>query len=218
MRAAFLKADKSKISDLNLLEFLLFYAIPRVDTKPIALRLMEKYGTLERVMNAPYEELVKVSGMGESSALLLSTLTTVFSRLDGSAGFVPLKVTQEEIVEKLSAIFKNKSKEVFALCCFDALESLTGIELIGEGTSNEVEIRKRQVLETAFKKGADSVIIAHNHPNEVAAPSREDILFTRELYSLFAQTDIKLLNHYIFGTDGFLSLKDTEIGLKLFSL
>ena len=123
---------------------------------------------------------------------------------------VSVNADEESVVAEFQNIFQNSQSEIFCIACFDAFGLLTGVVPVATGDENSVEIRKRAVLETAFDYSADSIILAHNHPHEVSAPSKADIDLTKELKSLFDQMDIRLIDHLIFGTDGMLSLHKTE--------
>ena len=210
VRKAFIDADKAKIPDINLLEFLLFYSIPRKDTKEIAARLIEKYQTIDNVFSLSFEELKQFDGLGESSALLISMINEISRRALKKESRASVKVDEESIINRFQIVFQGSESEIFCIACLDAFGLLTGVVPVATGDENSVEIRKRAVLETAFDYSADSIILAHNHPHEVSAPSKADIDLTKELKSLFDQMDIRLIDHLIFGTDGMLSLRKTE--------
>ncbi len=215
MRAAFLKTDIDSVPDRSMLEMLLFYAVPRKDTAPIADRLMEKYGSVKNVLDAPYEELKNIEGMGESSALMMSILSALGRRLSAGGEARPVK-GNEETVDAIEKKLRNAPNEIFTVICCDAFGRVIAFREVGEGSPSEVAVDKRKILETAFEFDADSVILVHNHPGGDAAPSKADITLTREAAALLAQTGIKLTDHIIVGKDSRLSLASTANFSSLF--
>ena len=207
VRDAFRKSGFENTGDRNLLEMLLFYAIPRRDTNPIADALLKKYGSLDAIMNAPFDELQKIDGMGESSALLLNMLPEICKRYQGKKiRCAEIDNIEEFILEKLD----NKENEIMLMICFDALDRMTDCIILAQGDADTVTVDKRTILENAFSADADSVILAHNHPKGEAAPSKEDIELTKEVALLLAQTGIKLKDHFIIAKHETLSLAGAE--------
>ena len=197
--------------DHNLLELLLFYSIPRKDTNELAHRLISTFGSLNRVFDAPYEELLKVDGMGESSALLISSIPALCRRY--AEGAVSGKINLSEpsdAIEYISRKFYRSKSEEFYMLCLDGAGNLTNCCKIGDGAVTSVAVDKRCVLETAFRNNADGVIVAHNHPNGIAAPSKDDINLTVELCSLLKGVGIRLLDHIIVANGDSVSLASLE--------
>lgn len=215
VRDAFKKNGFENTGDRNLLEMLLFYSIPRRDTNPIADELLKKYGTLDAVLNAPYEELEKFEGMGESSALLLSMLPEINKRCsEKKTNPAQIDNVKELVFEKL----KDEEKELMLMLSFDALDRLVDMTVIAQGNETGVTADKRTILEKAFSSDADTVILAHNHPLGEAAPSKEDVEMTKETALLLAQTGIRLRDHIIVSKNDVLSLAETEKFGCLFNL
>lgn len=217
LRETFRKAGVEGMPDHNLLEFLLFYSIPRKDTNEIAHRLIKTFGSLSGVFDASYEQLIEVEGMGESSALLISTVPGICRKYleDKNKGKINLsepRIAQEYVVKK----YYGCKIEVFYMICLDAVGNLINCCKLGEGTPGSVLIDKRRVLETAFRNNADKVIFAHNHPNGIAAPSKEDLAMTGELASLLAGVGIRLADHIIVADEEALSLACVEKFTTLF--
>lgn len=205
---------KTGVEDMpvhNILEFLLFYSIPRKDTNEIAHRLENTFGSLSKVFEASYEQLLEVDGIGESSALLISQMPAICRRYieDKTKGKINLS-EPEKAVEYLKNKYYGCKVEVFYMLCLDALGNLINCCKLGEGTPGTVLIDKRNVLETAFRTNADKVILAHNHPNGIAAPSRDDLSMTSELSSVLSGVGIRLADHIIIAGDDALSLASVE--------
>lgn len=196
-----------EIPDHNLLELLLFYSIPRRDTNELAHRLIERFGSLERVFDATYERLLEVDGVGESSALLLSTIPAVCRRYIRRSREKKINLSApEDAVDYALKKYYGCKKEIFYMLCLDEAGNLLNCCNLGEGTPGSVLIDKRLVLENAFRNNADKTIFIHNHPNGVAAPSREDLLATSDFASLFSSVGIRLADHIIVAGDDAASL------------
>ena len=216
VRESFRNTPLSEMPDRSMLELLLFYSIPRKDTNQIAGKLMEEFGSLANVLNAPYEKLIKAEGMGESSALLLSILPEISRRFESNAAPVNTLLEKDELNAYIKENLTSLKNEVFMVICLDPIGRATLCEIVAEGNDSSVTVDKRTILETVFSADADSVILAHNHPDGVAAPSPEDIELTKEIGRLLAETGIKLNDHIIAGKDSILSLASTEKFKNLF--
>ena len=204
--------------DHNLLELLLFYSIPRKDTNELAHRLIATFGSLNGVFDASYEQLLEVEGIGESSALLLSAVPAVCRRyIEGSvSGKQNLADPEDAIAYVVKKFYGNNKVESFYVLCLDGVGNLINCCKMGEGSAGSVIIDKRIVLETAFRNKADKIIFAHNHPNGVAAPSRDDIVLTSELSTLLNGVGIRLVDHIIVAGGDSVSLASVEKFRPLF--
>lgn len=217
LRLTFRKTGIENMPDHNILEFLLFYSIPRIDTNELAHRLIDRFGSLRRVFDASYEQLLEVEGMGESSALLISSIPGLTRKYieSGAPSKIVLtdcKETEEYIVKK----FYGCSKEVFYMLCLDPCGNLINCMKLSEGTSSSIEIDKRKVIENVLITKADVIIFAHNHPNGIAAPSKEDIVLTEEFANLFSGIGVRLADHIIVAGNESLSLASIDKFKSLF--
>ena len=207
LRETFRKAGVDGMPDHNLLEFLLFYSIPRKDTNELAHKLIGSFGSLSRVFDASYEQLLEIDGMGESSALLISMIPSICRRyaegkINGKINLSDPEDAKAYLIKK----FYGCKNEVFYMLCLDAVGNLINCVKLGEGTSGKVIIDKRETLESALRVGADKVIFAHNHPNGVAAPSREDLELTSDHSSILLSLGIRLVDHIIVAEGDAISL------------
>ncbi|MBR4728267.1 MAG: DNA repair protein RadC [Clostridia bacterium] len=196
------------MAEHNVLEFLLFYAIPRKDTNELAHRLIEQFGSLSKVLEASPERLMRVEGVGESTALLLSAVFALHCRLsrgDDDREKVYLE-TAEDMIRFLRARFQGVRKETAFLLCLDAGGKLISCRKLGEGSAESVIVDKRAVMETALHCNASLVVLAHNHPNGMAAPSREDLILTEACASMLRTVGIRMADHIIEGGGEYLSL------------
>ena len=211
LRETFKNAGVDAMPDHNVLELLLFYSIPRKDTNELAHRLISNFGSLSRVFDADYEQLLAIEGMGESSALLLSILPDIFRRY--SEGKIKGKINlseKEDAANYIEKKFYGCKTEEFYMLCLDALGNLITCTKLAEGNSSNVVIEKREVLEIALRTNACKVIFAHNHPNGIAAPSRDDLNMTAEMSSILRSVGIGLADHIIVGDDGSFFLSSNK--------
>ena len=207
MRRRFLETGLEGFADHEALELLLYYAIPRRDTNPIAHALMERYDSLSGVLNAPVEDLEKVEGIGESAAILLSLV----SRLSRKARIAD--ASQETILnssERAGAYllerFAGETHEVVYQLCLDRKCKLLACKRLGEGgiASSGLDIRK--LMENAILTSASTVILAHNHPSGVALPSDDDCAATEAARRALDTIGVTLADHIIVADDDFVSM------------
>ncbi len=218
VRETIRKTGIEGMQDHNLLEFLLFYSVPRKDTNELAHRLISAFGSLNRVFDASYEQLLEIEGMGESSALLISSIPSICRRYAEGAvsGKVNLSEPEDAKEYAIKKYYGNNKTEIFYMLCLDATGNLINCCKLGEGASDSVVFEKRAVLENAFRNNADKVIFIHNHPNGVAAPSRNDLSMTTELSSMLRSIGIRLADHIIVADSSAISLSGIEKFKALF--
>ncbi len=218
VRETFRKAGVDGMPDHNLLELLLFYSIPRKDTNELAHRLIETFGSLNGVFDAPYERLMEVEGMGESSALLLSLVPGMCRRyIDGMTDKKKINLsTPEAVKDYIVRKYYGCKTEIFYMLCLDAVGNLINCCKLNEGTTGTVVVDKRIMLETALRNNADKIIFAHNHPNGLAVPSRDDLEMTCDFSTVLSTVGIRLADHFIVAGDDCLSLASVEKFRSLF--
>ena len=218
VRETFKRAGADGMPDHNLLELLLFYSIPRKDTNEIAHRLIAAFGSLSRLFEASYEELMEIDGIGESSALLISMIPSICRRYIESSNSPKVNLSEpDEAMNYIIRKYYGSNKvESFYMLCLDAVGNLLNCCKLGEGTPGSVIVDKRKVLETALRNKADKVIFAHNHPNGIAAPSKDDISMTSELSSVLFSVGIRLADHIIVSGNEAVSLASVEKFRPLF--
>ena len=193
--------------ELQVLELLLFYCIPRQDTNPIAHALLDRFGNLAQVMEAPVEELKKVPGMGEGAAVVLSLIHSFDRRYQISKNaHTKILNSIEACGQHLISCFKNLRNETVYLLCLDAKCKLLCCKEVGEGSVNSAAVPIRRIVEVALGANATSVILAHNHPSGLAFPSDEDKLTTRRVAMALNAVEIQLVDHIIVAEDDFVSL------------
>ena len=207
LKKQFREGGLENFTDFQILELLLFYIIPRKDTNPIAHRLIDQFGSLYQVLEAPLKELEKVDGIGPNAALLLSLITSVARAYmrDRTEKQQALN-TIEACCEYLKYSFVGKREEVVYLLCLDAKCRFLGCREVGRGSVNSANVPIRRVVEMALGMNATSVILAHNHPSGDARPSPEDISTTRRVAAALSFVDVVLEDHIIVADDDYVSL------------
>lgn len=209
MRRRFAQTGLSGFADHEALELLLFYAIPRRDTNPLAHRLLERYGSLEGVFTAPAEDLEKVEGMGGSAALLLRLVPLLAEKSrERTDGPVILNST-ERAGEYLLRRFDGKKNELVYELCLDRKGKLLACKLLTEGDVNGAELNIRRLVENALLTNASAVILSHNHPSGVALPSREDFATTDRARAALEGVGIPMVDHIIVADGDFVSMRDS---------
>lgn len=199
-------------NDVNVLELLLFYAIPRKDTNELAHALLDHFGSLDRIFEASVPELEEVPGIGENTALLITLVPQITRRYLMAKGNCICSITSSaEAGKYLVPRLMFEKEEKLLLLCLDAKKSVISCVSLGSGVINAVDVNVRKVVENAVRNRASSVILAHNHPSGVALPSREDERITREIASALKLVGIPLDDHIIVAGDDFVSFADSGL-------
>ncbi len=197
-RTALLTSGVSKMTDVDILEMLLYYAVPRTDTRPTAEALLKRFGTLEGVVNADTSELVKYSGLKTNAEILFTLLKELNSRAN-KPDVLPDLLSPEKTKQYLINLYKEIGVETVYALYFNDGGALVGKQIIYRGDMGSVRFSLRIITEGVIKCGGTSVILAHNHPSGKPIPSNDDILTTRRIAAHLKANDIKLIEHYIVG-------------------
>lgn len=210
MRQRFLTGGLETFADHEALELLLYYAIPRRDTNPIAHALMERYGSLQAVLSAPVEDLKRVEGVGESAAVLLRLVPQVCrkARMADAARENVLNSAEKAGAYLLERFAGEKNEVVYQLC-LDRKGKLIACKRVGEGGVANAELNIRRVMENAILTSASAVILAHNHPSGIALPSKDDYATTQRVKDALATIGVALADHIIVADGDFVSMADS---------
>ena len=210
LRQSFLEHGLQSMNDINALELLLFYALPRRDTNETAHLLLERFGSLHGVFSASIEDLREVDGIGDYAAALIALVPEIMkkSRLSKSREIRQIR-SSSDAGEYLLPYFMNEQDEVVYMLCLDSKRAVICCSEMGRGVVNTVDANIRRMVEKALKVKACSVIVAHNHPDRIAIPSREDDIFTRCLYNALDTVGIRLEDHIIVADEDYISIADS---------
>lgn len=197
--------------DHRVLELLLFYAVPRGDVNPLAHELIDRFGSLDRVLDALPEELMKVKGLGEHAVALLKLIPAATGRyLERRAGPGDIIHTAAEAGRVLAPYFYGARNEMVCVLCLDAKEKLVGVRKISEGNNTNSDVTLRRVAEECLALQASFCYLAHNHVNGIALPSPEDINTTHVVRTALEPLGVRLLDHLVFADGDLVSIRDTE--------
>lgn len=207
LKQRFLEEGLDNFTDIQVLELLLFYAIPQKDTNPIAHALLDRFGSLSQVLDAPVEELKKVTGIKDNAATLLSLVTQLSRYYQvNCAQRVEILTTLEACGKYLVPYFFGRNNETVFLLCLDAKCKVLCCREVGEGSINSASISIRKIVETALGTNATTVILAHNHPSGVALPSTEDVQTTRRIAAALGAVEVHLADHIVVADGDYVSM------------
>jgi DNA repair proteins len=203
----FLDSGFSSFSSHEILELLMYYSLPRVDTNHLAHRLINSFGSLARVFEAPIESLVKIPGVKEHTAILLKMVPELCRayNVDKTTTIKSIS-TYEQGGEYLVSRFIGVTVEQVLLICLDNSNRIIDCSIMHEGSVNSASISTRKFAETAIHKGASSIIMAHNHPGGIAFPSDDDLNTTKALKRLFELLEVRFKEHYIIAQGSYIGI------------
>lgn len=205
----FARHGLDSFSDVNVLELLLFFSVPRRDTNEAAHALLDRFDSLAGVFDADIQSLVEVPGVGYNSALLIKLVPQIMRRYEqckGRAAVILDSVSKSGTY--FCAKFRYQTEESVLLASLDAKRRVISCDEIGRGTVCSVNVDVRKIVETALRNKAVSVILAHNHPDGVAEPSNADILYTRKVKEALDTINLELADHIITSDDKYFSFRE----------
>lgn len=212
LRTRFAETGGEGLADYEFLELLLFRAIPRRDVKPIAKRLIRRFGSFAEVLAAPPHLLTEIDGVGESVALDLKVVEAAGRRLArGSVAKRPVLSSWSAVLEYCRTAMAFADREEFRLLFLDKRNALIADEVQQRGTVDHTPVYPREVVKRALELAATAVILVHNHPSGDPTPSSADISMTRQIIDVAKPLGIAVHDHIIVGREGHASMK----GLRL---
>lgn len=203
MRERFASSGFAGFHDYEVLEFILFYIFPQVDTKPRAKALIKRFGGFADVLDADPADIAAVEGMGRESALALKAFRSALAYYhEESARGKSMPIdSHSELVKLVKSQIGGRPEEIFFVIYFNTKNEILDSEIISEGTVTETAVYPRKVAERALRCHATSIVIAHNHPGGSAEPTEEDLDLTEELRKSLELMDIQLAEHLIIAED-----------------
>ena len=188
----------------EILEMLLFYAIPRKNTNHIAHRLIKEFGSLDAVFKAPPERLANVEGVGSATARYFELWRNAL--IEAEKGKSPKKLTQDNAEKHIKGLFKNETREALYIICLDSRDYILKEEKLSEGSFETVEIDPAKAVRTAVICNSAKVVFAHNHPSGICAASNADIEVTRLLEGALHLVGVTVRDHVIVANDRCISI------------
>lgn len=200
LRARFLAGGPDAVPDYELLELVLFRAIPRRDVKPLARALLDAFGDFNRVLSAPLDRLLAVPGVGDAVALELKVVAAAAHRLARARVIDrPVISSWDALLDYCRTAMAHEETEVFRVLYLDRKNVLIGDEAQGRGTVDHVPVYPREVLKRALTLNASALILVHNHPSGDPTPSEADIAMTDNIADGCRALGLTLHDHLVIG-------------------
>ena len=207
VRERVLKAGVESLADYELLELLLFYAIERIDTKPLAKRLLERFGTLGDIFAAEPAQLREFE-IDQRTLVMFRALRESGRRLaERKVKDMPVLTNWQQLIDYCHAALAHEKTEQFRLLFLDRKNVLIADEVQQRGTIDHTPVYPREVVKRALELGAAALILVHNHPSGDPKPSREDIEMTREIKAAAGALGISIHDHLVIGRKGHASFR-----------
>ncbi|HEX5327594.1 MAG TPA: DNA repair protein RadC, partial [Acetobacteraceae bacterium] len=208
MRDRLLRAGPEALADHEMLEMVLFLALPRRDTKPIARALLTRFRSFSSAIAAPLPDLLGVEGLGDAGAAALKLVQAAALRLT-RAELVqkPLLNNWDRLIEYLMAALSREPVEQFRVLYLDTRNRLLADEAQARGTVNHTPVYPREVVKRALELHATALILVHNHPSGDPTPSAEDLAMTKEIARAAQVLSVVLHDHVIVGNGRWLSFR-----------
>ena len=209
VKERFLQEGLDHFSQVQALEMLLFYAVPRQDTKVITKRLIDQFGSLQAVFHTPPDRLMQEAGLTEATAALIAMLPQLARKIEEQQAQENARIRSTlDAGRDVIAMFRGRQDESVRILCLNASGKVVRRARIAEGDVNAVHFPIRKLVEEALACKAVSVILAHNHPGGTMAPSQEDLDATKAANAALETVGIRLLDHLIVAGDNYCSLRE----------
>lgn len=212
LRTRFRDAGMNALSDYEMLELLLFRALPRRDVKPLAKQLIVKFGSFAEVISAPRARLGEVKGLGDAAITELKIVQAAASRLaKGAVQKRPMLSSWSAVLDYCRTTMAFAEKEQLRVLFLDKRNQLITDEVQQTGTVDHTPVYPREVVKRALELSATAIIIVHNHPSGDPTPSRADIQMTQSIIDIAGPLGISVHDHIIVGKDGHVSFKELKL-------
>ena len=212
LRERFLKGGADALADYELLELILCLAIPRRDVKPLAKQLIDRYGSYAGVLSADVESLRAAPGLGDTAVAAIKSVQASALRLaKAGASERPVMSNWSMVSAYLQGAMAHIPREQFRILFLDRKNTLLADVVMSDGTVDEAAVYPREVVRRALELDATALILVHNHPSGDPAPSRADVVMTKNIIETCDRIGIRVHDHIIVGKAGQASFK--ELGL-----
>lgn len=212
LRQRFMQAGATSLPDYEMLELVLFRALPRRDTKPVAKALLENFGSFAEVISATPERLAEVKGIGDAAIFDLKLIQAAAERLSlvKIREKTPLH-SWSQLIDYCRTSMAYKNHEQFRILFLDKKNYLIADEIQGEGTIDHTPVYIREIIKRTLELSASSIILVHNHPSGDVTPSSADITMTKAIVEAAEKLNITVHDHLIVGRDGHASFKGLQL-------
>lgn len=211
LKQKFLENGIEALEPHEALELLLFYSIPQRNTNDIAHELINRFGNLTAVFDAPVKSLCEVKNISENSAVLLKLIPQMLRYYQVTPDKA-LSMDNMDFVKKyFSSLYIGVKNEEFKVCCLDNNLQVVSCNTLAVGSSSEVVVTARMVAKAAFDSNTQHIILSHNHPDTFPKPTKEDISFTNNLFGKLKPIGIDILDHIIVGKGEVLSMRQCGV-------
>ena len=212
LRARFRDGGADSMPDYELMELVLFRAMPRRDVKPIAKALIKRFGSFAEALSAASERLVEVDGVGEAAATELRIIAAAAKRVARGAVATrqPLG-SWREVIDYCRAAMAFSDREQFRVLFLDKRNCLIADEVQGVGTVDHTPVYPREVVKRALELASTAILLVHNHPSGDPTPSSADVRMTQEIIAIAAPLGVIVHDHIIVGRQGHASLKGAKL-------
>jgi DNA repair protein RadC len=212
MRQRLLKAGPDALADHEMLEMILFIALPRRDTKPIARELLARFRTFGGVVGAPPAELMAIEGLGEAGTAAIKLVKAAALRMmRQEVSSAPVLSNWDRLTDYLMGAMGHERTEQFRVLFLDGRNKLIADEVQGLGTINHTPAYPREVVRRCLELHATAVVLAHNHPSGEPAPSREDVALTTDIVRAASLMGITVHDHIIVGKGKCVSFRAAKL-------
>lgn len=209
LRERFVGGGTEALADYELLELILFMAIPRRDVKPLAKDLIKTFGSFAGVINAPLHQLTQCNGLSENSAIALKTIQAgAHKLLKQEIINQPILNSRDRLNEYLSATMAHETKEHFRVLFLNKKNELIADEIQHSGTVDHTTAYPREIMKRAIELGATALILCHNHPSGDTTPSDPDIIMTNQIVEAAKTFSIVVHDHIIVSKKGSTSFRN----------
>ncbi|MCI8336116.1 MAG: DNA repair protein RadC [Peptococcaceae bacterium] len=210
VKQRFVEEGLVNFHDHQVLELLLFYAQPYKDVNELAHLLLLKFGSLSGVFEASVHDLMQVKGVGYNTAVLLSLVPGIVNRYQMDKWRDKEVLTDTtKMGQYVLSLFSGRVNEAFYIICVDGQNKVKSVQLVSEGTSNEVSVYPRMLVEAIIRSQGKHIILAHNHPSGILRPSKMDIALTKQVIAILRAISVKVLDHIIVGKGRYYSFAET---------
>lgn len=211
MKEMFIKNGFEGFSDHQILEMVLFYTYPRIDTNEIAHNLINRFGGICGVFDADIDDLVTLGGITLNSAVLIKMIPLSMRAYNMSRSEKLVYDNTDKLCELFKGCFPGEMKESFYIAAFDDDLHLVRNSIVCKGGPSSAPVDMRRMAEIVLRSGTTLVAVAHNHPSGAAMPSDSDIIMTRKIITFLSSFGVKLLDHVIVGRNGAVSMRQLGI-------